>query len=88
MQTKGNQKTMQYLKSEGNLALGDESLTVLQKPKDKPLSSALRVVQEIVEEYPEEDLLCPAKGIIAAIGLSVMLWCLITLVIYWIHLSL
>ena len=88
MQTKGNQKTMWYLKSEGNLALSDESLTVLQKPKDKTLSPALRVVQEIVEEYPEDDLLSPAKGIIGAIGLSVMLWCLITLVIYWIHLNL
>ena len=88
MQTKGNQKTMWYLKSEGNLALSDESLTVLQKPKDKILSPALRVVQEIAEEYAEGDLLSPAKGIIGAIGLSVMLWCLITLVIYWIHLNL
>lgn len=72
---------MRYLKTDGNLALDDESLTVLQRPKDKTLSPALRMVQDIAEEYPEDDVLSPAKGIICALGLSVILWGLITLVV-------
>jgi len=79
---------MRYLKTEGNLAIDDESLPVLQKPKDKTLSPALHVVQDIAEEYPEGDVLSPAKGTIGALGLSVILWRLITLAIYWIHLNL
>jgi hypothetical protein len=45
-------------------------------------------VQDLTEEYPEVEALFPAKGIIRAIGLSVMLWCLIIPVIYWVRLSL
>jgi hypothetical protein len=48
----------------------------------------LRRVQDLTEEYPKVEALSPAKGIIRAIGLSVMLWCLIIPVIYWIRLSL
>ena len=48
----------------------------------------LRRVQDLTEEHPEVDALSPAKGIIRAIGLSVILWGLIILVIYWIRLSL
>jgi hypothetical protein len=76
--------TMSYPKSEGNLALADEGLTVLQKPEDKTLSPVPHRVQDIAEEYPDVDTLSPAVGIISGIGLSVMLWCLIVLVIYWI----
>ena len=48
----------------------------------------LRRVQDLTEEHPEVDALSPAKGIIRAIGLSVILWGLIILVIYWIRLTL
>ncbi len=85
MQTKRKHKTMSYSKSEGNLALADVSLNSLQKPKDEPPSPVLRRVQDITEEYPKVDALSPAKGIIGAIGMSIMLWCLIILVIYWIR---
>ena len=88
MQTKRKQKTMMYSKSEESLALADESSNLLQIPKDKTLSPVPRRVPAITEEHPEVDVLSPAKGIIRAIGLSVMLWGLIILVIYWIHLSL
>jgi hypothetical protein len=83
-QRKRKQNTMSYLKSEGNLALADAGLTVLQKPEDKTLSPVLDRVQDITEEYPDVDTLSPAVGIIGGIGLSVLLWCLIVLVIYWI----
>jgi hypothetical protein len=75
-------------KSEESSALADESLNVLQKPKDKTRAPVLRRVQDLTEEHSEVDALSPAKGIIRAIGLSVILWGLIILVTYWIRLSL
>ena len=81
---KRKQNTMSYPKSEGNLALADEGLSVLQKPEDKTLSPVLHRVQDSTKEYPDVDTLSPAVGLIGGIGLSVMLWCLIVLVIYWI----
>jgi hypothetical protein len=45
-------------------------------------SLVLRRVQDVTEEYPEVEALSPAKGIIGAIGVSVMLWWLIIPVIY------
>ena len=50
-------------------------------------SLVLRRVQDLTEEYPEVEALSSAKGIIGAIGVSVMLWCLIIPVIYWVRLS-
>ena len=85
MQTKRKRETKEYPQSEGNLALADESRGLLQKPKGKTLSPVLGVVQDITEEASKADALAPAKGIIVGIGLSIMLWCLIILVIYWIR---
>jgi hypothetical protein len=88
MHAKRKQNTMRYQQSEGNVALADENLHVLQNPKDKTLSPMLRPVPAITEEYSEGDTPSPAKGSVGVIGLWVMLWWLIILVIYWIHFSL
>ena len=89
MPAKRKQYTIQYTirgqQSEGSLASADESLDVLQNPKDKIRSPVPRAVPAITEEYPEGDGLSPAKGIIAGIGLSIMLWWLIILAINWIR---
>ena len=85
MQTKRKRETKEYPQSEGNLALADESQGLFQQPKGKTLSPVLGVVQDITEEASKADALAPAKGIIVGIGLSIMLWCLIILVIYWIR---
>ena len=81
MQTKGKRETKKYPQSAGNLALADESLGVLQKPKAKTRSPWLSVVQDITEEESEVDALAPATGIINGIRLSITLWCLIVLVL-------
>jgi hypothetical protein len=52
------------------------------------LPRAASGIQDLKAEYPEVEALSPAKGIIRAIGLSVMLWCPIIPVIYWVRLSL
>jgi hypothetical protein len=85
MQKKRKPETKKYPQSEGNLALADEGLGLLRKPKAKTLSPVLRVVQDITEEDSEADALGPATGIIVGIGLSSMLWCLIILVMFWIR---
>ena len=79
MQTKGSRETRQYPQSWGNLALADESLGVLQKPKAKTGFSRLSVVQDITEE--EVAALAPAMGIINGIRLSLTLWGLIGLIL-------
>ncbi len=81
MQPKGKRETKKYPQSAGNLALADESLSLLQKPKAKTRSPRLSVVQGITEEEFEVDALAPATGIINGIRLSTTLWCLIGLVI-------
>jgi len=88
MHTKRKQNTMRYQKSEGSLALADESPHLLQKPSNKRLIPILTQVPAITEEDPKDDALAPAMGIISAIGLSVMLWGLIILGIYCIGSSL
>lgn len=84
MPTKGKGRARQYLQSEGNLALADESLGLAQQPKPKHLSP--------VKGVPEKELTVGAvisvKMIIALVGLSLMLWCLIVLIMYWIRLRL
>jgi hypothetical protein len=88
MVMKRTQNTMRYQQSEGNLALAEESLQVRQNHKDKTDSSALSLVPATTEEYSGGDALSPAVGVIAAIGLSIVLWCLIGLAIYWMPFSL
>ena len=88
MQTKRKREIKKYPQSEGNLALADESLGLLQKPKAKTLSPVLDVAQDITEDYPAVGAVSPATGITVGIGLSIMLWCLIILVMYWIRLHL
>ena len=76
IQTKGQRETPQCPQSGGNLALADESLGVLQKPKAKTLSPRLSVVPDITEE--EVDALAPTTGIIR---LSLTLGSLISVII-------
>jgi hypothetical protein len=89
MHAKRKQYSIEYTirepQSKGSLASADESLDVLQNPKDKIHSTVLRAVPAITEEYTKRDGLSPAKGIIAGIGLSIMLWWLIILAINWIR---
>src|SRR5207253_10386891 len=75
MQAKGQRETRQYLQSRGNLALADESLGVLQKPKAKTRSPRLSMVPDITEEL-EVDALTPTTGILNGIRLSLTLWSL------------
>jgi hypothetical protein len=51
-------------------------------------SHVLRIEQDNTDEVADSDALIPATGIIVGIGLTIMLWCLIILAIYWIRLSL
>jgi len=81
MQTNGKRETRPNPQSWGNLALADESLGVLQKPKAKTPSPWLSVVQDITEEEVEVVTLAPTAGIIIGIRLSLMLWGLIGLII-------
>jgi len=84
MRAKRKQHTHRDLQSEGNLAFANDHLQILQKPKDKILSPVLRSVPAMTDEYPEDDTLAPAIGIISAFGLSVILWGLIILGVSWI----
>ena len=88
MPTTRKRAARQYPQSEGSAALADESLGLPQQPKAKPLSSVLGVAQGMTEEYPAVGPCFPARIIIAVVGLSLMLWCLIVLVLYWIRLRL
>ena len=65
--------------SRGNLALADESLSLLQKPQAKTRSPRLSVVRDITEE--EVDALAPATGFINGVPLSLTLWSLIGVII-------
>ena len=84
MRAKRKQHTQRDLQSEGNLALANNHLQILQKPKDKTLSPVLRSVPAMTEENLNVDTLAPAIGIISAFGLSVLLWGLIILGVSWI----
>ena len=88
MHTKRTWETTTYPQSEGNLAVADKSLGVLQQPKAKTLSLVRGVAQDITEEASTAHALAPATGIMVGIGLSIMLWCLIILVMAWIRLHL
>ena len=84
MRAKRKQHTQRDLQSEGNLALANNHLQILQKPKDKTLSPVLRSVPVMTEMNLNVDTLAPAIGIISAFGLSVILWGLIILGVSWI----
>ena len=87
MATKPNRTRRPYPQSEGNVAAADERLGVLHAPKAKPRAPQLRVVRDRTEE-DEREALAPTIGILNGIRLSLTLWGLIILVIYWIRVSL
>jgi hypothetical protein len=70
---------LQHPQSRGNLALADESLSILQKPQAKTRFPRLSVVRDITEE--EVDALAPATGFINGVRLSLTLWSLIGVII-------
>ncbi len=87
MQTKRARKrgTQICPPSEGNLALAYESQGALQGLEEKTRVPRLRLVSNTAEEESEVDAIAQAKGIVAGIGLSLMLcvlWFLIVLVMY------
>ena len=88
MQAKGKREIMIYPQSAGNLASADESLGVLQQSTAEPRSQVRSVGQDNTEEASDAYALVPATGMIVEIGLSTMLWCLIFLTMYWIHVQL
>lgn len=72
MNKKHKRKTKASPQSEGNLALADE----ISPPIQKPASASM-------EGHLEKDALAPATGFLSAFGLSVILWGLIILGVYW-----
>jgi hypothetical protein len=84
MHAKKKQYTQRNLQSEGNLALANDRLRILQQPIDKILSPVLRPVPAMTEENLKDDALAPAIGFISAFGLSVLLWGLIILGVSWV----
>ena len=85
MPTKGKGAARQYLQSEGNLALADESLGLAQHPKPKHLSPVTVAGQGMPERHPTVGAVFSVRMIIALGGSPLMLWCLILLTLYWIH---
>lgn len=88
MHTTRKRETKTYPQSEGNLAVADESLGVFQQHKAKTRFPVRGLAQDMAEEVSKADALAPATGIVVGIGLSIMLWCLIVLVMYWVRLHL
>jgi hypothetical protein len=83
MSAKRKQHTHGDLQYDGNLAVANDHLQILRKPKDKTLFPVLRLVPAMTEENLKDDTLAPAIGIISAFGLSVILWGLIILGVFW-----
>ena len=88
MHTTRKRHTKMYPRSEGNVAVVDESLGVPQQPKAKTRSPVRGLGQDVTEDASHVDALVPATGIVVGIGLSIMLWCFIILVAYWVRLHL
>jgi len=84
MRAKRKQHAHRDLQFEGNLALANDRLQILQQPIDKILSPIPRPLPAMTEENLKDDTLAPAIGIISAFGLSIILWGLIILGVYWI----
>jgi len=87
MPTKRTRKTLPYPQSVGNLALADDSLSLLHTTTAKPRSPQVRLVQDRTEEKSEVETLAPITGMMNGIRLSLTLWSLIV-IIYWIYGSL
>ncbi|MEO7860207.1 MAG: hypothetical protein ABIU05_07135 [Nitrospirales bacterium] len=92
MHTQRNRATTPYPLTEGNLAIADESLIGLQQPsgvfQQTARAKTLSLVQGGAPDITEAlnaDALSPARGIVVGIGLSIMLWCVIISVIYWVR---
>ena len=83
--TKQKGAARQYFQSEGNLALADERLDLAQQHRRKHSFRVMGVPQNMPEEQPTVSDVLPVRLIIALVGLSLMLWCLIVLTLYWIH---
>ena len=85
----GNRGTQRYPRSEGNLAVADESLEFVQQHKAASHATRLRVVPNTAAEDAEADALGHAKDITQEIriGLAIILcalWFLIVFSSYWI----
>ena len=65
-----------YPRMEGNVALADERLSVLQAPRATRRVPQLRLVQAMTEEG-EREALAPAIGMMNGMRLSLTLWSLI-----------
>ena len=75
-----------YPQSVGNVALAEESLGVHQKtPKAKTRSPQVRLAPDRTEEESEVEALAPTIGMINGIRLSLTLWSLIVIIIYWMY---
>ena len=85
MRTNGKRAARQYLQSEGNLALADEGLGLAQHSKRRHLSPVMGVARGLPEKQLTVSDVLPVRLIIALVGLSLMLGCLIVLTLYWIH---
>ena len=88
MPTTRKRDTTTYPQSEGNLAVADESLGLPQQPRVKTLSLVPAVVHDSTEKASDADGLASGTGTTVGMGLSLLLWCLIILVMYWIRLYL
>lgn len=88
MPTKREGAVRQYLQSDGNLALADETLGLVQPPRTKHLFPVKGVAQGGPAQELPVGAVFSVKMIIALVGLSLMLWCLVVLIMYWIHLGL
>ncbi len=84
MRAKRKQHTHRDQQFEGNLALANDRLQILQQPIDKILSPVPRPIPAMTDENLKDDTLAPAIGIISAFGLSVILWGLIILGVSWV----
>ena len=89
MPTKGKGAARQYLQSEGNLALSGQSLGIAQEPKTKHLSPVTGVAQSVLREQElPVGAVFSVRLILALAGLTLMLWGLTVLIMYWIRLRL
>ena len=85
MPMKAKKAARQYFQSEGNLAFADESLASDQRFKPKHLARVMGGSQALPEEQLTVSDVLPVRSIMALVCLSLMLWCLIVLTLYWIH---
>jgi len=85
MPTNPQRRLEQYPQSVGNVALAKESLGLLQTPKAKTRSPQVRLVQDMIEEESGVEALAPTIGMMNGIRLSLTLWSLIVIIIYWMY---